>query len=553
MALKKRLLILGLIPLILSTIIIGYIVYQLISLQSSAKEDVQVLLETEKLRGDLIVTKQALSNYSVNSTEENKQMVVGMLEKTSTQLTNVKKIIPVKNQQETLASIESKFTDLKSASDQALTEMDKAEIKRQSIRISGVLNDMHLLTKQTNDWHENLLKENERQIEFIVWAAIIGFMVTILLSLGASTILSRRIVKPLNVMVGNAERIADGDLTISIDSIKEKNSQFEVDKLQTAFHHMVLNLRNTVQSVHDIGSNVERFTHDVRSQMTSLAESSNQVAISTEELAKGSQSISEDIQSTAALMSVMGDDFAMNVRQSGESSASSKVALESVEHGRSSLNKQQQFAEMIADSSSSIMDSVQSFASYTGEIEHAAQAVREIAEQTNLLALNAAIEAARAGDAGKGFAVVAQEVRKLAEDSSVATERIGNMVGNIKNGIHSIMDASQKGKSLSTQQVESMSMTEQAFKEISGNVSTIYENLVQLENGMNASNERTNQVIAAIENISAITEETAAGTEEISSSTEEQLRYFEQMNEQVGQLNRMTVEMKKELERFTLM
>ncbi|MFI8576149.1 methyl-accepting chemotaxis protein [Rossellomorea aquimaris] len=552
MALKKRLLILGLIPLILSTIIIGYIVSQLISLQNSANEDVQVLLETETLRGDLIVAKQALSNYSVNSTAENKQMVEGMLEETSTQISVLKKLLTVKDQQETLSSIETKFTDLKTASDAALTDMNKAEIKRQSIRISGVLNDMYLLTKQTNDWYQNLLKENKRQIEFIVWVSVIGFIITIILSMAASTLLTQRIVKPLNIMVDNAEKMANGDLTISVDSVKEKNSRFEVDKLQTAFHHMVQNLRSTVQSVHDIGSNVEKFTQDVRSQMTSLAESSNQVAISTEELAKGSQSISEDIQSTAALMSLMGDDFAQNVRQSGESSASSKVALDSVEHGRASLNKQQEFAEMIAESSSSIMDSIEHFAQYTGEIEHASHAVREIADQTNLLALNAAIEAARAGDAGKGFAVVAQEVRKLAEDSSVATERIGNMVGNIKNGIHSIMEASQKGKSLSTQQVDSMSVTEHAFKDISGNVSTIYENLVQLENGMQASNERTHQVIAAIENISAITEETAAGTEEISSSTEEQLRYFEQMNEQVGKLNGMTAEMKKELERFTL-
>ncbi|MGM0828694.1 MAG: methyl-accepting chemotaxis protein [Bacillota bacterium] len=552
MALKKRLLILGLIPLILSTIIIGYIVSQLISLQNSANEDVQVLLETEKLRGDLVVAKQALSNYSVNSTAENKQMAEGILVETSTQISDLNKLLTVKNQQETLSSIKTKFTDLKTASDAALSEMNKAEIKRQSIRISGVLNDMYLLTNQTNDWYQNLLKENKRQIEFIVWVSVIGFILTIILSMAASTLLTQRIVKPLNIMVDNAEKMANGDLTLSVESVKEKNSKFEVDKLQTAFHHMVLNLRSTVQSVHDIGSNVEKFTQDVRSQMTSLAESSNQVAVSTEELAKGSQSISEDIQSTSALMSLMGDDFAQNVRQSGESSASSKVALDSVEHGRASLNKQQQFAEMIAESSSSIMDSIEHFAQYTGEIEHASHAVREIADQTNLLALNAAIEAARAGDAGKGFAVVAQEVRKLAEDSSVATERIGNMVANIKNGIHSIMEASQKGKSLSTQQVDSMSVTEHAFKDISGNVSTIYANLVQLENGMNASNERTNQVIAAIENISAITEETAAGTEEISSSTEEQLRYFEQMNEQVGKLNGMTAEMKNELERFTL-
>ncbi|MDX8342755.1 HAMP domain-containing methyl-accepting chemotaxis protein [Rossellomorea sp. YZS02] len=552
MALKKRLLILGLIPLVLSTIIIGYIVSQLVFLQNSAKEDVEVLLETESLRGDLIVTKQALSNYSVNSTEENKQMVESLLKQTSAQITDLKKLVSVKNQKQTLSSIESKFTDLKSASDAALSEMDKAEIKRQSIRISGVLNDMYLLHKQTNEWYENSLQENKSQIQFIIWASIIGFIVTVLLSLIASNLLSRRIVKPLNRMVDNAEKMANGDLTITIDSVKEKNSRFEVDKLQTAFQHMVENLRSTVQSVHDIGTNVERFTHDVRTQMASLTESSNQVALSTEELAKGSQSISEDIQSTAALMAVMGDDFSQTVEQSIESSESSKVALSSVGNGRTSLNQQQEFAEMIAESSSSIMDSVESFAQYTGEIEDAAQAVREIADQTNLLALNAAIEAARAGDAGKGFAVVAQEVRKLAEDSSIATERIGSMVGSIKQGIQSIMDASQKGKTLSNQQLDSMSVTERSFEEISGNVSTIFDNLAKLETGMHASSERTNQVIAAIENISAITEETAAGTEEISSSTEEQLRYFERMNEQVGELNNMTMEMKKQLEQFTL-
>ncbi|MEG9298342.1 methyl-accepting chemotaxis protein [Mangrovibacillus sp. Mu-81] len=552
MALKKRLMILGFIPLILSTIIIGYIVSQLISLQSSANEDVQILLETEQLRGDLIVTKQALANYSVNSTDENKQMVETLLTDTASQIDELEKIIFIENQEQTLAVIKSKFKELKSASEDALSANSKAEIKRQSLRISGVLNDMYLLNKQTNDWYQNLLKENEQEITFIVWATVIGFLTAIILSVAASIILSNRIVKPLNAMVHNAERIANGDLTITFEESRHKDSKFEVNKLQSAFQHMVGNLRNTVQSVNDIGVNVEQFTRDVQVQMANLSESSSQVAVSTEELAKGSQAISEDVQSTASLMAVMGEDFARNVRGSQESSANSKVALESVEHGRTSLIKQKEFADSIAESSSSIEQSVQSFAQYTGEIEQAALAVKDIAEQTNLLALNAAIEAARAGDAGKGFAVVAQEVRKLAEDSSVATERIGNMVGSIKHGIHSIMEASQKGSSLSTRQVESMSVTESSFEEIAGNVSVIYEKLSELEQGMTASNERTNNVIAAVENISAITEETAAGTEEIYSSTEEQLRYFEQMTEQVSELNAMTVKMKKELEKFTL-
>lgn len=553
MRLRGRLLSMSCIPMILAAAIVWIMIFQLINIQSSSESDVKILVEVEQLKGNSNVARQALSNYTFNPSEANKAEAAGTIELIHGNLASLQKLLTDEEHRQLLQKATDKFQVLSGETEEAFAQNDQAEIKRQSIRISGVLNDIYLLDKRTNEWYQNMLSETETKINFIVVFSTISMIALYLISNTVTWVISRRISNALTGIVEVANKIAHGDLTSVVDTSEKKSeSKYEIDQLNTAFSLMIRNLKGTVQSIEQIGNEVTNFTKEVSVQMENLSEVSSQVAESTGELAKGSESISSDIQSTASLMGSMNEDFMHIQDESRQAQEASTSAFNSVQIGRESLQKQGEIAQQLSNSTDHIAQSVQEFAKFTGEIESAAQSVRDIADQTNLLALNAAIEAARAGEAGKGFAVVAGEVRKLAEDSTKATHLITEMVSNIMSGLTNIIEATKLGHVLSSQQETAKGETEQAFATIAGDVTSIQQKLEELVRNIDHSSEMSNQVSISVENISAITEETAAGTEEISASTEAQLNAFQEVNRMIQKLQDMTVVLKKELEKFTV-
>ncbi len=347
----------------------------------------------------------------------------------------------------------------------------------------------------------------------------------------------------LAYMADQMSLIAGGDLTVKVNSYGEKDELgHSVIKMTSDLHQIIqlleknaaelntssLMLANAASESSEATNQIARTIQQVASGITQQTESVNRTALSVEQMSRAIDGVAQGAQEQASatnraseitnqlstVINQVAGNAAAVVRESEQAATAAGEGSKTV---TDTLDGMVRIQEKVGQSAAK----VQEMGKRSSEIGTITSMIEDIASQTNLLALNAAIEAARAGEAGKGFAVVADEVRKLAERSSTSAREINELVKGIQETVDEAVLAMDEGAreveiGLGTAEKAGLALT--AIDQVSKRLKNEADAAATAAEEMAAS---ANELVAAVDSVSAVVEQNTASTEEMAASSGE--------------------------------
>jgi methyl-accepting chemotaxis protein WspA len=318
--------------------------------------------------------------------------------------------------------------------------------------------------------------------------AIVGIL---LLCIVVGRFQSSAVTVPLNRLVATLERMRRGDFTDRL--ALDRKDEFGI--LSDGLNRLADDLSQLVGQVQRSGIQVNTAATEIAATAREQQSTANEIAATTSQIGATSKEISATSKELVKTMNEVS-----HVAQETASVAGK---------GQTGISRMESNMRQIMDASSSITAKLAVLSEKTTNINSVVTTITKVADQTNLLSLNAAIEAEKAGEYGLGFAVVAMEIRRLADQTAVATYDIEKMVKEMQTSVSAGVMGMDKFSEEVRQGVEEIRQVSTQLAQIIHQVQTLTPRFQTVNEGMNAQATGAQQISETLTQLSEAANQTA--------------------------------------------
>ncbi|MFT9493773.1 methyl-accepting chemotaxis protein, partial [Anaerosolibacter sp.] len=355
---------------------------------------------------------------------------------------------------------------------------------------------------------------------------LIGSITVLLISITFGLLLAFNITKRMNKIVEFSNAIGNGDLRNTL-TIYGKD---EIANLSISLNSAIEKTRSLITEIISGSTDISAYSEELSATIEEISSSMENINQSTEEISQGAQELSATTEEVSASTEEINATAYELEKKANEGNISAKEIINRAAEIKNKGKRSIESATAIyKEKHENIIRAIDE-GKVVEEVNVMAQTIGGIAAQTNLLALNAAIEAARAGEYGRGFAVVSEEIRKLAEQSTITVSSITNIVNQVQNAFNNLSNNAREilnfiecdvrpNYQLLVETGEQYEIDAIFIDNMSGEISTASKTML----------ETIGQLSEAIQGVSATAEESAASSEGILNSVNETTNAIEEV------------------------
>lgn len=361
-------------------------------------------------------------------------------------------------------------------------------------------------------------------------------------------VIGKWIAKPLVKLSSAVEEIAEGNLSVSFDGIKDSND--EIGLIKTRMQHMTAMLSDIVEKIRTASDHMTTSSTELDETSEQTLSANGEISRAVQDVAEGSTNMATSILDINDNLGTMSSETQVIDSSVHEIKQQAAIVQESSQLMSEKMRNMQQSSARMDAGIATISDRIQKVNEVVDRVSQIVSVIEDISGQTNLLSLNASIEAARAGDAGRGFAVVAEEIRVLSDNTSEQLENIKNIISELISECSECVKASENIVADNATQKEEIGYVLSEFGTLDEQIGLTADKAEEIKQLVETMVELNGNITQSSGGLTDVSSANAAATEEMTANIEELNAMMHGVADMAGQMHEQSEELNQALQYF---